>query len=119
MYVGTRGALLNGRLVPESRMKSYARPQETLPRSIGHYTEWLAACRGGQPAGSEFGFAGLVTQAVLLGNVALRTGKRLAKKTTEIAIQFKNPALQLFQQCHRGRIFETSQSDPPDDIRSS
>ncbi len=29
--------------------------------------------------------------------IYLRTGKRLAKKTTEIAIQFKTPALQLFQ----------------------
>lgn len=29
--------------------------------------------------------------------VYLRTGKRMAKKTTEIAIQFKTPALQLFQ----------------------
>ena len=57
--------------------KSYTRPPETLPRSIGHYEEWLAACKGGKPAGSEFGFAGLVTQAVLLGNVALRVHKRL------------------------------------------
>ncbi len=29
--------------------------------------------------------------------IYLRTGKRMAKKTTEIAIQFKTPALQLFQ----------------------
>ncbi len=77
MYVGTKGVLLNGRLLPESRMKSYTRPPETLSRSIGHYEEWLAACRGERSAGSEFGFAGLVTQAVLLGNVALLSGKRL------------------------------------------
>jgi len=77
MYVGTKGVLLNGRLIPETRMKAYKQPPATLPRSIGHYKEWLAACRGGKPAWSEFGFAGLVTQAVLLGNVALRTGTRI------------------------------------------
>ena len=77
LIIGDRGKMLNGQLIPESKMKAHPRPPQSLPRSIGHYEEWLAACRGGQPAGSNFDFAGLVTEVVLLGNVALRAGGKL------------------------------------------
>jgi hypothetical protein len=77
LFVGEKGKLLNGRLLPESRQKEYTLPAKTLPRSIGHYKEWTEACKGGKPGGSEFGFASLVTEVVLLGNIALETGKFL------------------------------------------
>ena len=50
------------------------RPREPrhLPPSPGHYQEWVDACRGGPAAGSNFDWAGPLTEAVLLGNVALR-----------------------------------------------
>ena len=47
-----------------------------MARSIGHYKEWIEACKGGQPGGSNFEWAGPLTEAVLLGNVALRLGLR-------------------------------------------
>jgi hypothetical protein len=43
----------------------------------GHYDEWIAACKGGPKAPSNFEIAGPVTEAVLLGNVAIRTGRRI------------------------------------------
>ena len=54
-------------------MKEYKRPPKTLPRSIGHYEEWVEACKGGKPACSNFDYAGPLTETVLLGNVAIRT----------------------------------------------
>jgi hypothetical protein len=41
--------------------------------------DWLDACKGEKvkPA-ANFQFSGVVTEALLLGNVALRTGQRLA-----------------------------------------
>ena len=39
---------------------------------MGHYKEWIEACKGGKPAGSNFDWAGPLTEVVLLGNVALR-----------------------------------------------
>jgi len=63
-------------LLPESRAKEYGEPPKKLPRSMGHYREWLVACRGGQPAGSNFDWAGPLTESVLLGNVALRSALR-------------------------------------------
>lgn len=43
-----------------------------------HYQEWIAACKGGPPAGSNFDWAGPLTEAVLLGNVTLRVRLREA-----------------------------------------
>ena len=50
---------------------------ESLPRSPGHHREWILACKGGKPAMSNFDYAGLLTETVLLGNVAIRIGKKI------------------------------------------
>jgi hypothetical protein len=65
------------KLLPISRMDSYQRPAKTLPRSKGHHRDWLDACKGGTPASSNFEYGAKLTEIVLLGNVALRTGKKL------------------------------------------
>jgi predicted dehydrogenase len=77
LYVGDKGKIMNGRLIPEAKMKEYKRPPKSIPRSIGHYQEWIDACKGGKPAGCSFDFAGLVSEAVLLGNLAVRVGEKL------------------------------------------
>ncbi|HUW62811.1 MAG TPA: Gfo/Idh/MocA family oxidoreductase [Candidatus Bathyarchaeia archaeon] len=84
LFVGDSGTILvegwggeSPRLIPESRMKEFVRPPKTLPRSVGHWAEWVAACKGGEPGRSNFDFAGSLTEAVLLGTVSVRTGKRL------------------------------------------
>jgi predicted dehydrogenase len=84
LFVGDHGKILTQRadrktgfkLIPESRQKAYGDPPQKLPRSIGHYNEWLEACKGGSPGGSNFDWAGPLTEVVLLGNVALRTQMR-------------------------------------------
>ncbi len=76
LYVGDKGKILDGRIIPESRMQEYTPPPITLPRSIGHYEEWLAGCKTGSPTGSNFGFAGRLTEAVVMGNIALRVDLR-------------------------------------------
>ncbi len=78
-YLGDKGTLMGHRIIPESKMKAYGKPPQRLPRSVGHYKEWVDACRGGPPAGANFvDHAGLLTEACMLGNVALRAGKKLA-----------------------------------------
>lgn len=78
IYVGDRGKLMGDRLVPESRMERYRKPPKILPRSPGHHQEWVSACRGGPPAGSSFtDHSGLVTEVCLLGNIAVRSNKKL------------------------------------------
>jgi len=72
LFVGDKGKMLENRLIPESKMKEYKTPPQAIPRSPGHFEEWIRACKGGEPAGSNFDHAGLLAQVVLLGNVVLR-----------------------------------------------
>ena len=55
----------------------YEKPMKTIPRSPGHHKEWIDACKGGQAAGSNFDYASQLTETVLLGNIALRTGEKI------------------------------------------
>ncbi len=53
-------------------------PAVKYPRSKGVYQEWIEACKGGAPAQSDFGgHAGALTEMVLLGCLAVRSGKTL------------------------------------------
>ena len=74
-YIGDKGVIYNTRLLPEERMKEYKLPANKYPRSAGHYAEWLMAAKGqGDGCGSDFEKAGLATEAVLLGNIAIKPG---------------------------------------------
>ena len=84
IFVGDKGKMLvegwggeRPRLIPEIRNKAYRRPAKSLPRSIGHHAEWIAACKGGPAPRSNFDFAGPLTEAVLLGSVSIRLGGEL------------------------------------------
>jgi hypothetical protein len=77
MYIGDEGFMIGPRVYPEERAKKFADVPRTLPRRPGNYREWFEACHGGEPAGSHFPVAGLLTEFVLLGNIAIRTGKPL------------------------------------------
>ena len=81
IFVGDKGTMIvegwgghSPRLIPETRNKEYKRPPKTLPRSIGHHEEWIAACKGGPAPRSNFDFAGPLTEAVLLGTISVRLG---------------------------------------------
>jgi len=76
LFVGDDGKMLEHRLIPESRRQEYGKPPQVLPRSPGHFVEWIQACKGGKPAGSNFDWAGSLAEVVLLGNVALRVELR-------------------------------------------
>ena len=83
MFTGDRGTILcdfNGgspRLIPAARMAAFTPPPPTLPRSAGNDREWIEACKGGPAGGAHFAFSARVTEAILLGNIAARTGQRL------------------------------------------
>jgi predicted dehydrogenase len=84
LFVGDRGKILcsfNGghpELIPKTKMDSYKQPPKTLPRSLGNEREWLDACKGGKERpGGNFVFSGMVTETLLLGNVATRVGEKL------------------------------------------
>ena len=78
MYVGDKGTMLRDRLIPDKKMMEFGRAPQKLERSPGHWKEWLDACRGGKPAGSNFAdHAAHLTEVVLLGNIAIRMNQKL------------------------------------------
>ena len=84
MFIGDRGTILcdftsrDPKLIPATKMKAFKQPPKTLPRSVGNEREWLDVCKGGKTRpGANFEFSGVVTEALLLGNNALRTGQKL------------------------------------------
>jgi len=89
LIVGDQGVLLGHQLLPQSRAKVFGKPKQVLPRSPGHYQEWIDACKGGKPAGSNFvDHAGHLAAVVLMGNVAIRTEEKLYWDAEKL--QFKN-----------------------------
>jgi predicted dehydrogenase len=85
LVIGERGTMYSPhdyggswRLLPEEQFRDQQPPAPTLPRSPGHHAEWIRACKSGPAALSNFvDYAGPFTEAVLLGNVALRAGMRI------------------------------------------
>jgi hypothetical protein len=57
-------------LLPEQQWADQQLPERRLPRHGSHEREWLDACRGGSPAMSNFDYGAVLTEFVLLGNVA-------------------------------------------------
>ncbi len=85
-FVGDKGAILAGgwsgtpRLVPEARMKEFVMPAKTIARcTAGHRREWLEACKTGKPedAHSGFHYSAPFTEALLVGLLPVRFGKRI------------------------------------------
>ena len=102
MLVGDKGTILGTKLVPSSKRKDFQEPPKTLPRSIGHYKEWIEACKGGKPGGSNFDWAGPLAETVLLGNVTLRVALR--KELTFKKLLWDSQAFQ-FTNCPEANQF--------------
>ncbi len=81
MFVGSEGRMFADynkyRLFPSDKFAKFEPPKKTIPDSIGHHAEWIKACKDGSPTTCNFDYSGALTESVLLGNVAYRTGKEL------------------------------------------
>ncbi len=82
LWVGDEGTLAAGiygenpRLLNDERNKALQAdpPAPHYARTEGVYQEWIAACKSGGKAGSDFALhSGPLTEMVLLGNLAVRT----------------------------------------------
>jgi hypothetical protein len=77
LYIGDDGKMLGSKILSDSRAKKFESLAKTLPRRSGTWSEWFEACKGGEAAGCNFDWAVPLTEAVLLGNIAVRSGKYL------------------------------------------
>ncbi|MCA9139429.1 MAG: gfo/Idh/MocA family oxidoreductase, partial [Planctomycetales bacterium] len=81
LFVGSKGMLLSDynkhALLPEDDFVDFQYPDPFIPDSPGHHAEWVAACLEGGTTGSPFSYAGPLTEANHLGNVAYRVGEKI------------------------------------------
>ena len=103
LFIGEKGMLLasydKNVLLPEQDFADFKRPEPFIKNSIGHHKEWIEACKNGGATTCNFDYSGALTEAVLLGNVAFRTGKKL--EWDPIRLKAKNcPQADQFIQHH-------------------
>ncbi len=88
LFIGDKGMLLSDYsknvLLPEESFKDFKPPEPFIPASRGHHQEWIHACKTGEPTTCNFEYAGWLTEANHLGNVAYRVGKKLEWNAAEM-----------------------------------
>ncbi|MCF7955429.1 MAG: Gfo/Idh/MocA family oxidoreductase [Phycisphaerae bacterium] len=84
IFVGDKGKIVSytygndPMLLPSSLHKSYKQPEPTIKRIKGsHEQNWIDACKGGDPACSNFDYSGPFTEMVVMGNFAIRMPGKL------------------------------------------
>jgi predicted dehydrogenase len=81
LFVGEKGVIqCDGaggapRIFPESFRASVTKPVPTIKRVAGHHRDWIDACKGGEPASSNFAYGAKLTEIALVGVLALRARK--------------------------------------------
>jgi predicted dehydrogenase len=92
LFIGAKGMLLADydryKLLPEADYQGFVPPAPFIPDSIGHYEEWIQACKTGSPTTCNFNYSGRLSETVLLGNVAYRAGCKL--EWDSVALKAKN-----------------------------
>jgi hypothetical protein len=103
LFVGDKGMITSGtygewtRLLPIEKMHDYEFPPELLPRSPGHYRDWIRACKGGVPACSNFDVAAPFTEWIALGALAIRLNTKLEWDAENMQITNNPEANQLLR----------------------
>jgi predicted dehydrogenase len=108
LVIGEKGSIYSDNdyhssftLLPVENWKDYKRPEVEV--SPGHFTEFANAIKAGKPemAHSNFDYAGRLTETVLLGNVALRAGKKIEWDAVSLRIKNDEAANKLLTREYR------------------
>jgi predicted dehydrogenase len=71
-YMGTTGRGEGVSLIPRSKNEGFVAPEEMIPRSPGHFEDWIRACKGGTPSCSNFLISAPYAEWMLLGAISWR-----------------------------------------------
>jgi predicted dehydrogenase len=79
VVLGDKGTIMYGshgaggvRIIPETQMKEYKRPDKKIPRVPGHHADWIRAIRSGKKAGSDFSYGAPLSELAMLGVIAIK-----------------------------------------------
>ena len=87
LFIGDKGRLYapdpdgaKYTLLPADKFADWPPLPESIPNSIGHQAEWMEAAKAGRQDKhfmSHFERAGVMTEALLIGNLSVRLGQRI------------------------------------------
>jgi hypothetical protein len=86
LWIGDKGSFVAGTYGGDPQLTDPVRNAEIVakpiekkyPRTEGVYKEWIAAIKGGSQPGSSFNeHAGPLTEMIVLGNLAVRSGRTI------------------------------------------
>ncbi|MFL6447019.1 MAG: Gfo/Idh/MocA family oxidoreductase [Bryobacteraceae bacterium] len=103
LFKGEKGMITTGtygewtRLLPVERMRDYEFPPEFLPRSPGHYRDWIRACKGGSPACSNFSVSAPFTEWIALGAIAIKLNCKLEWDSEKMRVTNNSEANELLK----------------------
>jgi predicted dehydrogenase len=103
LFVGDKGMITTGtygewtRLLPVEKMRDFEFPPEFLPRSPGHYRDWIRACKGGVPSCSNFNISAPFTEWISLGALAIKLNTRLEWDSEQMRITNNSDADELLK----------------------
>jgi hypothetical protein len=98
IMVGENGGIFHGGMRPDSpvlypkekwqayRASGDKQVPKTIPRTQGIHRDWVEAIKNGKKSCSDFSYSGPLTEAILLGTLAIRTGKTVKWNAKELAI---------------------------------
>lgn len=103
LFLGERGNLFVGfpempELFPKAKFRDYSWPDF---QDHNHYTEWTAAIAEGGSTSCPFSYSGPLTETVLLGNVAYRTGQKIVWDSQQLRVVNAPEAAQLIRREYR------------------
>jgi predicted dehydrogenase len=107
LFIGDKCMLTTGtygemtRLIPVEKMETYQMPQPLLARSPGHMRDFIRACKGGDPACSNFEVAAPFVEWMLLGVIALRYEGKLEYNPEKMSITNNTAANKLLKPVFR------------------
>jgi hypothetical protein len=107
VFIGDAGMLTTGtygevtRLLPVEKMKDYRMPPPLLTRSPGHMRDFIRACKGGDPACSNFDVAAPFVEWMLLGVIALRHEGKLEYDADKMRFPNNSEATKLLKPTFR------------------
>ncbi len=98
IMVGEKGGIFHGGMRPDSpvlypkakweayRASGDKQVPKTIPRTQGIHRDWVEAIKNGKKSCSDFSYSGPLTEAILLGTLAIRTGKTVKWDAKKLAI---------------------------------
>ena len=107
LVVGEKGMILagfegeNAKIWPESLRMAFV-PPPIHQHSPGHYQEWIMAAKGGGTTLANFEFESQIGEALMLGNIALRTGEKLNWDSENFKITNSSAAQAMLNCTYRG-----------------